>query len=119
MRLRVDEFLRVRRCFAYITVILAISVVPSALAQRFALPAGQDEVVGAVISVAASHDETLLDIARRFDVGQDEILMANPTVDRWLPADGAEVTLPTAYILPRAERRDPRRVPPGSADHAR
>jgi L,D-transpeptidase ErfK/SrfK len=74
------------------------------LAQRFARPAEQDEVIGAVISVAASRDETLLDIARRFDVGQDEILLANPSVDRWLPAEGAEVMLPTAYILPRAER---------------
>jgi L,D-transpeptidase ErfK/SrfK len=69
------------------------------------LPSQLDEIVGAVVTVAASREETLLDIARRFDVGQQEILMANPDVDRWLPADGAEVTLPTAYILPRTERR--------------
>jgi L,D-transpeptidase ErfK/SrfK len=46
----------------------------------------------------------LLDIARRHDIGQDEILLANPNVDRWLPAEGAQVTLPNRYILPRAER---------------
>lgn len=74
-------------------------------AERFALPSQLDEVVGSLKTVAASREETLLDIARRFDVGQREILMANPKVDRWLPAEGAEVTLPTAYILPRTERK--------------
>ena len=77
---------------------------PTAAAQRFALPSHFDEVVGAVINVAASSQETLLDIARRFDVGQEEILLANPSVDRWLPAEGAEVILPTSYVLPRTPR---------------
>ncbi|KPK17799.1 MAG: hypothetical protein AMJ62_00755 [Myxococcales bacterium SG8_38] len=84
---------------------LALLAVPSALAQSFARPSALDEVIGEIITIYASQEETLLDIARRFDVGQQEILLANPSVDRWLPADGAEVTLPTAFILPRAERR--------------
>jgi L,D-transpeptidase ErfK/SrfK len=78
--------------------------VPTALAQRFALPSHFDEVVGGMVTVAATREETLLDIARRFDVGQEEILMANPSVDRWLPAEGAEVVLPTVYVLPRTPR---------------
>lgn len=89
---------------AHVTLLLAAWAVPTAFAQSFPLPSQLDEVVGAVVKVSASHEETLLDIARRFDVGQQEILMANPDVDRWLPADGAEVTLPTAFILPRTER---------------
>jgi L,D-transpeptidase ErfK/SrfK len=83
---------------------LALFADPSAHAQRFVLPAVQEDLIGAIVSVAASSEETLLDIARRYDLGQDEILLANPSVNRWLPAEGAEVTLPTAYILPRAER---------------
>ncbi len=93
-----------RRYLLHIGLILAVLATPPAFAQRFVLPAAQDELIGALISVPASRDETLLDIARRYDLGQDEIVLANPSVDRWLPADGAEVTLPTAYILPRAER---------------
>jgi L,D-transpeptidase ErfK/SrfK len=54
--------------------------------------------------MTASSDETLLDIARRYDIGQNEILLANPDVDRWLPADGSKVILPTRYILPEADR---------------
>ena len=84
---------------------LAVAVASPSLAQKFALPSHLDEVVGSTFTVTASREETLLDIARRFSVGQEEILMANPSVDRWLPADGAEVILPTEYILPRAERK--------------
>jgi len=86
-------------------ILLAVLVASSAAAQKYVLPSHFDEVVGSVSTVSASRDETLLDIARRHSVGQEEILMANPSVDRWLPADGAEVILPTEYILPRAERK--------------
>lgn len=85
-------------------ILVALATMPTASAQRFPLPSHLDEVVGAVTTVAASKDETLLDIARRFDIGQEEILLANPSVDRWLPEDGAPVTLPTAYVLPRTPR---------------
>jgi L,D-transpeptidase ErfK/SrfK len=94
-----------RRYVPHLGVLVATLTVPSAFAQSFTLPGALDEVVGAPTTVAASREETLLDIARRHDIGQDEILLANPSVDRWLPEDGAEVTLPTAYILPRAERK--------------
>ncbi len=91
--------------FAFASLIpIALATIPTALAQRFPLRSHLDEVVGAVTQVAASREETLLDTARRFDVGQEEILLANPSVDRWLPEDGAKVTLPTSYILPRTPR---------------
>ena len=62
------------------------------------------DLIGEVRSVKANPDETLLDIARRYDIGQDEILHANPSVDRWLPEAGAEVILPSRHILPEARR---------------
>lgn len=90
---------------AHLGLAIAAITASSAFAQTFTLPGALDEVVGVTTTVAASREETLLDIARRHDIGQDEIVLANPSVDRWLPKDGAEVTLPTAYILPRAERK--------------
>ncbi len=50
------------------------------------------------------HEDTLLDIARRYDIGQEQIIRANPDVDRWLPGDGTRVIIPTRYILPAAPR---------------
>lgn len=52
----------------------------------------------------ASKDEDLLDIARRFDLGQNEIIRLNPQVDRWLPETGAHIQLQSERLLPNAPR---------------
>jgi len=52
----------------------------------------------------AGADDTLLDIARRYDLGYDEIIAANPGVDLWLPGSGTRVVLPTQFVLPDAPR---------------
>jgi L,D-transpeptidase ErfK/SrfK len=49
-------------------------------------------------------EDTLPDIARRFNLGYEEILRANPGVDPWLPGAGREVVLPTRFVLPSAPR---------------
>ena len=54
--------------------------------------------------VTAGKDDTLTDIARRFNVGYEEILRANPKVDPWLPGEGREIVVPTQFILPDAPR---------------
>jgi L,D-transpeptidase ErfK/SrfK len=52
----------------------------------------------------ASEEDTLPDIARRFDVGYEEIVRANPGVDPWLPGAGKEIVVPTQFVLPNAPR---------------
>jgi L,D-transpeptidase ErfK/SrfK len=69
--------------------------------ERFELEPGQS-VVGAVQVVKAGKEDTLTDIARRFNVGYEEILRANPDVDPWLPGDGREIVVPTQFVLPNA-----------------
>ena len=54
--------------------------------------------------VIAGKEDTLTDIARRFNVGYEEILRANPKVDPWLPGEGREIVVPTEFILPDAPR---------------
>jgi L,D-transpeptidase ErfK/SrfK len=60
------------------------------------------EIVGQVQKTIIGKDDTLPDIARRFDVGYEEILLANPGVDPWLPGVGREVVVPTQFVLPAA-----------------
>ena len=72
--------------------------------QKFELAADQD-VVGAVQLTTATREDTLTDIARRFNIGYEEILRANPKVDPWLPGEGKVIVLPTQYILPNAPRQ--------------
>jgi L,D-transpeptidase ErfK/SrfK len=50
-------------------------------------------------------EQTLLDIAREQGIGQEEILNANPGVDRWLPTVGSDVIIPGQRLLPEATRR--------------
>ncbi len=76
-----------------------------ACAETWVLPPNGVDIFGQIRTTSASREETLLDIARQYDIGQIEILLANPTVDRWLPEDGEKVVLPSRYILPHAERK--------------
>jgi L,D-transpeptidase ErfK/SrfK len=69
--------------------------------ERFELEPGQS-VVGVVQVVKAGKDDTLTDIARRFNVGYEEMLRANPDVDPWLPGEGHEIVVPTQFVLPNA-----------------
>ena len=62
----------------------------------------KSDIVGYVQKTTIGKDDTLPDIARRFDVGYEEILTANPGVDPWLPGVGREVVVPTQFILPAA-----------------
>ena len=64
-----------------------------------------DDVVGAVQIVRARGEDTLSEIARRFNVGYEEMVSANPGVDPWLPQAGTEVVIPTAFVLPDAKRQ--------------
>jgi L,D-transpeptidase ErfK/SrfK len=72
--------------------------------ETLTLPPIDVDLVGQIAVVKAKHEDTLLDIARRFDIGQDEIMLANTQVDRWLPGEGSEIVIPSRFILPHAER---------------
>ena len=85
-----------------------VSTVVSALT----LPAperAEDSIIGdppyQVKYVAAKYEDTLIDIAVAHHLGQEEIVLANPSVDRWLPGAGTPVRIPTSFILPNAPRQ--------------
>jgi L,D-transpeptidase ErfK/SrfK len=68
-------------------------------------PARADDLVGMQTIYETRVEDTLPDIARRFDLGYVEVRTANPGIDPWLPGAGHWLTLPTQHILPRAARR--------------
>lgn len=74
-------------------------------AETFVLPPPGVDLVGEIRITYARYEDTLMDIARRHGLGYDEILQANPGVDRWIPGEGTPVVLPTRYILPDVTRR--------------
>jgi L,D-transpeptidase ErfK/SrfK len=72
---------------------------------RFEIDAAHDDVIGQVQVTVSTKDDTLPDIARRFNIGYEEIVRANPGVDPWLPGAGKEIVLPTQFVLPNSVRQ--------------
>ena len=66
--------------------------------------AEEGSLVGRMEAYVARYEDTLLDIARRFGMGISEMRLANPEADLWLPGEGAEIRLPSRFILPAAPR---------------
>jgi L,D-transpeptidase ErfK/SrfK len=71
---------------------------------QFTIGSADDEVVGELQVTKVMGEDTLPDIARRFNLGYEEIARANPGVDPWVPGEGREIVLPTQFVLPAAAR---------------
>lgn len=56
---------------------------------------------GQVHQVKVGEGETLLDIAREFGLGYNQIVAANPGIDPWVPPKGGLVNVPRALLLPK------------------
>jgi L,D-transpeptidase ErfK/SrfK len=89
-----------------LVIFLAASLLASGSlrAEVYELPPDGFDVIGAVSTVTASHEDTLVDIARRHGLGYQDIVRANPDVNIWLPGEGTEVVLPTRFVLPPGPR---------------
>ncbi len=95
--------MKIRTLFA--SSLLLLAVVGNAYATTYKLPEiSGDRVVasstGDTVTLTVEHDQTLLDVARRFNLGQTEIVTLNPGIDRWLVKKGTVVRLPNRRILP-------------------
>src|ERR1700746_3682094 len=66
----------------------------------YELPDNGSAVFGTDERIKSTYQDTLLDIARRYSLGYEEIIRANPHVDMWLPGEGTEILLPGRRILP-------------------
>jgi L,D-transpeptidase ErfK/SrfK len=89
-----------------ILLVLACALFTTGLrAEIYELPPPGYDVVGAVATVTAREEDTLIDIARRNGLGYHDIVRANPDVNVWVPGEGTEVVLPTRFVLPPGPRR--------------
>lgn len=64
-----------------------------------------DEVIGKNYQVSIQPDDTLHTVARRFHTGLEELRLANPEVDMWLPDLSRQLTIPSQFVVP-AELRN-------------
>ncbi len=90
--------------------VLALLLASSSVqATRFVLPSNPDDRLIKAVDMQnnsqtfANKDDDLLDIALRYDLGQNEIVQLNPDVDRWLPAMDSVIKLQNTRLLPDSE----------------
>lgn len=69
----------------------------AAAAEPYALP-----YIGDMQKHVLGEEETLLDVARDYNLGFVELRSANPLIDAWSPEPGTELTIPTRHLLPDA-----------------
>jgi L,D-transpeptidase ErfK/SrfK len=62
------------------------------------------DYVGKTEIYRASYEDTLVHLARKHGLGFVEMRAANPTLDPWIPGEGARVVLPLQNLLPDAPR---------------
>ena len=107
-QLKITPFPQIKIGAALASIIILTS--PNTQAISFLLPENSEDSLvrefseGANKQTIASKDEDLLDIARRFDLGQNEIIRLNPDVDRWMPEAGTHIQLQSERLLPDAPR---------------
>lgn len=94
---------RTRRYLAFLAAIYCIcgSAKPGASA---AAPLAGD-FLGQLQFYRIRQNDTLIELARRFDLGFNEISDANPGVDPFIPRSGAVINVPSAWILPAIAQR--------------
>jgi L,D-transpeptidase ErfK/SrfK len=84
--------------------LLLLALGGPAAATVYELPENGSAVFGTDERIKSTYQDTLLDIARRYSLGYEEIIRANPGVDMWLPGEGTDILLPGRRILPAGPR---------------
>ncbi len=86
--------------------VLLLALVP------FRAPAAQESgagysknSIGEMARHIANHEDTFIELARRFNLGFVEMRAANPGIDPWLPGEGTEIILPAWHLLPDSPRK--------------
>jgi L,D-transpeptidase ErfK/SrfK len=64
--------------------------------------AASPPAIGTLQTYRGAADDSLVDLARKYDLGYDELAAANPRVKPLAVGEGTEILLPLMHLLPRA-----------------
>ena len=60
-------------------------------------------IVGSLRTVTAQVEDTFVALGQQFSLGYDEMIIANPDLDAWVPREGSKIILPSQFILPQPD----------------
>ncbi|MGA7826505.1 MAG: L,D-transpeptidase family protein [Geobacteraceae bacterium] len=66
--------------------------------------AGDSNVIGTMRSYVIKESDSLIELARKYDLGYNEISEANEKLDPFIPKLGATARIPTFWVLPNLPR---------------
>jgi L,D-transpeptidase ErfK/SrfK len=90
----------------YLAIALII-IIPSAAGAGEYVYNDDTEIIGKPVNhVITDNNESLIELARKFDLGYNEIVGANPGLDPFVPGAGSLVLIPTSWILPDIKVRE-------------
>jgi L,D-transpeptidase ErfK/SrfK len=93
-----------KKLIPLLIMVLSASGVRLARAAVYDLSDPNIQVVGEDLHIQTHYSDTLVEIARRYGLGYEEIARANPKVDPWLPGEGTDIVIPGRHILPPGPR---------------
>ena len=94
---RAGRFIFSRKSIAWIVFFCSLSMVADA--EVYDYKDGQN-LIGSLQKTHMSRHDTFLKLAHHYKLGYHELREANPHVDPWTPEDGAEIIIPSQFILP-------------------
>ncbi|RPJ08906.1 MAG: L,D-transpeptidase [Deltaproteobacteria bacterium] len=62
-------------------------------------------VIGSPTWCKVGPKDTMLDIARRYGLGYNEVDLLYPRMDAWVPPDGKRIAVPTFWVLPPSQHQ--------------
>ncbi len=94
------------RIFFLILFVLITSSPVQSHASEFYSYTKAETIIGSLKTYETKNDESLIELARRFKIGYNEIVAANPGLDPFVPGANKTITVPTSWILPDQTSRD-------------
>ena len=82
--------------------ILALGLIGVAVAENFSYDP-KHIIVGSLRSVTAQPDDTFVALGLQYSLGYDEMRVANPDLDAWVPRENSTIILPSRFILPQPD----------------
>jgi L,D-transpeptidase ErfK/SrfK len=86
--------------YRYTLILLLILAGNAAASGDFIMDNVSSDIIGYVSTHVIRDHETLIELAREYDLGYNEIIAANKDVDPWVPQEGIKIIVPTEWILP-------------------
>ena len=92
------------RVYAVVLFACLLLILPGSVGAAEEFFAGDNEVIGTMKSYVIKESDSLIELARKYDLGYNEIADANVKMDPFIPDLGATVRVPSFWVLPNHPR---------------